>query len=143
MHTEMIQRGFDKFSSNVTLSLAAMVDPRMRDVAIKDKEAFAAAKNLLFEEASAIQLEHEPASESHSINPLGQSDSIAEENLDNEEDESILSELKAEAAASIRANRVTSKISSHDEVRAYLSVPNIVIGKDPLKWYTFFLVRIL
>ena len=135
MHQEMIDRGFDRFSSNETLCLAAMVDPRMRKIAIKDEEAYESAKILLMDEARAIELK--PHCESQLTEPVLVSTGAGAPDMEeNQNDESIYAELKAEAAASIRASRsqAVSDLASDEECKAYLSVPNIEILENPLKW---------
>lgn len=124
MRKEMIERGFDKFEDNPTLSLATMVDPCTKYVGLEDPLKREKAAQLLMDEARKIQIEIVANGSSASESSLTVASAC-------NSGDTFWEEFDARSA---QINSQTSNRTSDDEVRAFLAVPNIHRDHDPLLW---------
>lgn len=120
MHDDLIAREFDKLHTKLTLSIATMVDPRLKKCGFSHAQQRDDAEELLREQVRTLSLSG-PAVTTPS--------SAAEEGTAKP---SILDDLQARVAA---AEMESSSIDSgEDEVTNYLREPHQPNKSDPLAW---------
>ena len=119
----MVKRGFDKFSSNKTLQLATMVDPRMKEIGFDDAESKQRAADLLLPEARKLELTRPTSASAATPSPAPL----------NTAKNTVFGELERRSAAAQQiAQEVT--LTADEEVASYLKQSVIPIKDDPLKW---------
>lgn len=120
MHDDLIAREFDKLHTKPTLSIATMVDPRLKKCGFSHAQQRVDAEELLREQVRTL---------SFSGSAVARPTSAAEQGTAKR---SILDDLHARIAAAEMES--SSFESGEDEVTNYLREPHQPTKSDPLAW---------
>ena len=120
MRDDLIAREFDKLHTKSTLSIATMVDPRLKKCGFSNAEQRVVAEELLREQVRTLSVSGPVVATLTSAAKQGTAKS------------SILDDLQARVAAAEMES--SSFESGEDEVTNYLREPHQPTKSDPLAW---------
>ena len=120
MRDDLIAREFDKLHTKSTLSIATMVDPRLKKCGFSHAEQRVVAEELLREQVRTLSVSGPIVATLTSAAKQGTAKS------------SILDDLQARVAAAEMES--SSFESGEDEVTNYLREPHQPTKSDPLAW---------
>ena len=137
MHKDMQSRGFEKFEENPSLALACMVDPTIKYIGFTNSEKAEDAAHLLMTEARKVVIGNQsslPVFQS-SLPVVSESTSKESHAGEDEDEDGAWFELQRRSTEAIRQNQRPNMTSDEEVTDAYLSLQNLPLATDPLKWY--------